>query len=87
MSHVNNIYHCDCVQPAAVESSAGSLGVMFMKSEGSWECDTCMVVNKPDASRCIACEASRPGMKRTSSEYEMTDPINTISVDFFLALV
>ena len=35
----------------------------FRKPAGSWDCDTCMLSNKPEAVKCIACEASKPGAK------------------------
>ncbi|XP_053719897.1 nuclear pore complex protein Nup153 [Synchiropus splendidus] len=37
-------------------------GDKFKKSEGSWECDTCMVTNQADASKCVACSAAKPGL-------------------------
>ena len=30
------------------------------KPSGNWECDTCMLSNKPEADKCVACEAKRP---------------------------
>ena len=36
---------------------------MFKKSSGTWECDACMVNNKSDAAKCVACEAPKPGAK------------------------
>ena len=30
---------------------------------GTWECDTCMVFNKAESSKCVACESPRPGAK------------------------
>lgn len=47
-------------------SSGGCLGLdMFKKPEGSWECEVCLVQNKPDAIKCVACESAKPG---TNSE-------------------
>lgn len=47
-------------------SSGGCLGLdMFKKPEGSWECEVCLVQNKPDATKCVACESAKPG---TNSE-------------------
>nr|XP_019598520.1 PREDICTED: nuclear pore complex protein Nup153-like [Rhinolophus sinicus] len=43
-------------------SSGGCLGLdMFKKPEGSWECEVCLVQNKPDAIKCVACESAKPG--------------------------
>ena len=33
--------------------------------EGTWECPSCMVKNKPDATQCIACETDKPGAKKS----------------------
>ena len=37
------------------------------ESKDSWSCDTCLVVNKPDASSCIACTAPKPGNVQAST--------------------
>ncbi|XP_019946267.2 nuclear pore complex protein Nup153 isoform X1 [Paralichthys olivaceus] len=34
---------------------------MFSKPVGTWDCDTCLVLNKPDAVKCVACETAKPG--------------------------
>ncbi|KAK1880280.1 Nuclear pore complex protein Nup153 [Dissostichus eleginoides] len=54
--------------PDVVESSGSSttstsagFGTMFSKSAGTWDCDTCLVLNKPDAVKCVACETAKPG--------------------------
>ncbi|KAM4835639.1 nuclear pore complex protein Nup153 isoform 2-T4 [Thomomys bottae] len=45
-------------------SSGGSLGLnKFKKPEGSWDCDVCLVQNKSDSIKCVACESAKPGMK------------------------
>uniref|UniRef100_UPI0037E99619 nuclear pore complex protein Nup153 isoform X2 n=1 Tax=Semicossyphus pulcher TaxID=241346 RepID=UPI0037E99619 len=36
-------------------------GIMFSKPAGTWDCDTCLVSNKPDAVKCVACETAKPG--------------------------
>ena len=33
----------------------------FAPAEGSWSCDTCMVSNKKDDSKCVACGSGKPG--------------------------
>ncbi|XP_041867862.1 nuclear pore complex protein Nup153 isoform X1 [Melanotaenia boesemani] len=38
-----------------------SFGTIFSKPEGTWECDTCLVRNKSDAVKCVACETAKPG--------------------------
>ncbi|NWV23572.1 NU153 protein, partial [Origma solitaria] len=45
-------------------SSGGFLDLdKFKKPEGSWECEVCMVSNKAEATKCIACESAKPGTK------------------------
>ncbi|RUS78378.1 hypothetical protein EGW08_013871 [Elysia chlorotica] len=36
---------------------------MFKKPAGTWECDVCMVQNAPSATRCVACDAPKPGLE------------------------
>nr|XP_056710786.1 nuclear pore complex protein Nup153 [Euleptes europaea] len=44
--------------------SGGFLGLdKFKKPEGSWDCETCLVQNKSDATKCVACESAKPGSK------------------------
>ncbi|XP_004693362.1 PREDICTED: nuclear pore complex protein Nup153 [Condylura cristata] len=44
--------------------SGGSLGLdMFKKPEGSWDCEVCLVQNKADSTKCVACESEKPGTK------------------------
>ncbi|XP_044191676.1 nuclear pore complex protein Nup153-like isoform X2 [Thunnus albacares] len=42
-------------------TSTTSFGTMFSKPAGTWDCDTCLVLNKPDAVKCVACETAKPG--------------------------
>ncbi|NXR66663.1 NU153 protein, partial [Rhadina sibilatrix] len=45
-------------------SSGGFLDLdKFKKPEGSWECEVCMVQNKGEATKCIACQSAKPGIK------------------------
>ena len=34
--------------------------LMLPPPSGSWECNTCMLQNKPEASRCVACATAKP---------------------------
>ncbi|XP_037749041.1 nuclear pore complex protein Nup153 isoform X2 [Chelonia mydas] len=44
--------------------SGGFLGLdKFKKPEGSWDCEICLVQNKAEATKCIACENAKPGTK------------------------
>lgn len=41
-------------------------GLAFAKQKGEWECDTCLVRNKCDATKCISCETPKPGAANIS---------------------
>ncbi|XP_068948570.1 nuclear pore complex protein Nup153 [Petaurus breviceps papuanus] len=44
--------------------SGGFLGLdKFKKPEGSWDCEMCLVQNKADDTKCVACESAKPGTK------------------------
>ncbi|XP_017376915.1 nuclear pore complex protein Nup153 [Cebus imitator] len=58
-------------------SSGGSLGLeKFKKPEGSWDCDVCLVQNKADSTKCVACESAKPG---TKSEFKGLDTSSSSS--------
>lgn len=45
-------------------SSGACLGLdNFKKPEGSWDCEECLVQNKADSTKCVACESAKPGTK------------------------
>lgn len=45
-------------------SSGGFLDLdKFKMPEGSWECEVCLVQNKAEATKCIACQSAKPGTK------------------------
>uniref|UniRef100_A0A8D0G0V8 Nuclear pore complex protein Nup153 n=1 Tax=Strix occidentalis caurina TaxID=311401 RepID=A0A8D0G0V8_STROC len=52
-----------CVTSKAVVPTAGTLGFedKFKTAPNMWDCDTCLVQNKPEATKCIACETPKPG--------------------------
>ncbi|NWY40148.1 NU153 protein, partial [Sylvia atricapilla] len=51
-----------CVSKTTVPT-AGTLGFedKFKPAPNTWDCDTCLVQNKPEATKCIACETPKPG--------------------------
>ncbi|KAJ7406282.1 nuclear pore complex protein Nup153 [Willisornis vidua] len=52
------------VSSAFSSSSGGFLDLdKFKKPEGSWECEVCLVQNKAEATKCVACENAKPGTK------------------------
>ncbi|NXI59473.1 NU153 protein, partial [Chloroceryle aenea] len=52
-----------CVTSKAAAPTTGTLGFddKFKTSPNMWDCDTCLVQNKPEATKCIACETPKPG--------------------------
>ncbi|KAJ8668176.1 hypothetical protein QAD02_009839 [Eretmocerus hayati] len=48
-------------------TTSTGFGNMFKKPEGSWTCDTCMITNKSELSKCAACETPKPGSKPAST--------------------
>ncbi|XP_039257047.2 uncharacterized protein LOC120333756 isoform X1 [Styela clava] len=49
---------------AADSTTKPSLGSLFKKAPGSWECEVCMVKNNPERKTCEACESPKPGTKK-----------------------
>nr|XP_034318384.1 nuclear pore complex protein Nup50 isoform X5 [Crassostrea gigas] len=45
-----------------------SLSTLFKPAPGSWTCDTCMIQNKGDISKCVACQTSKPGAGASNSQ-------------------
>ncbi|GAA6229991.1 nuclear pore complex protein Nup153 [Lates japonicus] len=46
---------------SSTTTTTTGFGAMFSKPAGTWDCDTCLVINKPDAVKCVACETAKPG--------------------------
>ncbi|XP_036001051.1 nuclear pore complex protein Nup153 isoform X1 [Fundulus heteroclitus] len=44
-----------------VSTGSGGFGEKFKQPEGAWECDTCLVQNKAEDTKCVACTAAKPG--------------------------
>uniref|UniRef100_H3CUV8 Nuclear pore complex protein Nup153 n=1 Tax=Tetraodon nigroviridis TaxID=99883 RepID=H3CUV8_TETNG len=42
-------------------TTTAGFAAVFTKPAGSWDCDTCLVRNKSDAVKCVACETAKPG--------------------------
>ncbi|XP_029299756.1 nuclear pore complex protein Nup153 isoform X2 [Cottoperca gobio] len=51
----------DSSSSTSTTTTSAGFGTMFSKSAGTWDCDTCLVLNKPDAVKCVACETAKPG--------------------------
>ncbi|NXP50861.1 NU153 protein, partial [Heliornis fulica] len=70
------------VASKAATPTAGTLGFedIFKTPPNTWDCDTCLVQNKPEATKCIACETPKPG---TGVMPALTLPVvtdNTVTV-------
>uniref|UniRef100_A0A8C9MEW7 Nuclear pore complex protein Nup153 n=1 Tax=Serinus canaria TaxID=9135 RepID=A0A8C9MEW7_SERCA len=52
-----------CVSSKTTVSTVGTLGFedKFKPAPNTWDCDTCLVQNKPEATKCIACDTPKPG--------------------------
>ncbi|XP_054483742.2 nuclear pore complex protein Nup153 isoform X3 [Agelaius phoeniceus] len=52
-----------CVSSKTAVPTVGTLGFedKFKQAPNMWDCDTCLVQNKPEATKCIACETPKPG--------------------------
>ncbi|XP_062425932.1 nuclear pore complex protein Nup153 isoform X3 [Rhea pennata] len=46
---------------AAPTAGALGFGDRFKTAPGTWDCDTCLIQNKPEATKCVACETPKPG--------------------------
>ncbi|CAB0029329.1 unnamed protein product [Trichogramma brassicae] len=83
---------CQTPKPGAAPASnttsmptiKSSFGDQFKKPEGTWTCDTCMVPNKPDVSKCISCETPKPGSSTSKSnlQFKCDMPANAGSFKF-----
>ncbi|NXY04582.1 NU153 protein, partial [Pteruthius melanotis] len=52
-----------CVSSKTTVPNAATLGFgdKFKPAPNTWDCDTCLVQNKPEATKCVACETPKPG--------------------------
>lgn len=54
----------DALKPATPAAPNTGFGSAFkLTGSNKWECDTCMVRNDPDKSKCVSCETPKPGAK------------------------
>ena len=61
LTSVRNIYTELINLLLGKQDAAPSLSNMFKTTAGQWTCDTCMIQNKSDATKCAACETKKPG--------------------------
>ncbi|XP_028909050.1 nuclear pore complex protein Nup153 [Ornithorhynchus anatinus] len=48
-------------KPTPPATGTVGFGDRFKPAAGTWDCDTCLVQNKPEATKCVACETPKPG--------------------------
>jgi hypothetical protein len=52
-------YLCFTAKPSELNKS-DSLFAKFKPAAGSWECEVCLVQNKSDDNKCVACQTPKP---------------------------
>ncbi|XP_059412218.1 nuclear pore complex protein Nup153 isoform X2 [Carassius carassius] len=64
---------------SSTTTTTGLLGFgdKFKKPEGSWDCDVCMVQNKAQDVKCVACQSSKPGAVATAVLTPASAPAST----------
>ncbi|XP_052583785.1 nuclear pore complex protein Nup153 isoform X2 [Peromyscus californicus insignis] len=78
----NKCVSCMSEKPGSVSASSsspasGCLGLdKFKKPEGSWDCEVCLVQNKADSAKCIACESAKPGTKSEFKGFGTSSSLN-----------
>lgn len=50
-----------------VDLVSSSWGDKFKKAPGTWTCDICMVDNKAEDNKCVACETEKPGFQASQN--------------------
>uniref|UniRef100_A0A2K6EY30 Nuclear pore complex protein Nup153 n=1 Tax=Propithecus coquereli TaxID=379532 RepID=A0A2K6EY30_PROCO len=66
---------------ATLSTSGTSFGDKFKPAVGIWDCDTCLVQNKPEAIKCVACETPKPGtgVKRVLALTVVSESAETVT--------
>lgn len=73
-SSVSTCPCCNTAKPTSVAgtgktertSTTNGFGDKFKKPEGAWNCDSCLVQNDAKSTKCIACQASKPGTAKSN---------------------
>lgn len=53
----------ETVKNDGAAKTAPSFGDQFKPPSSTWECPTCLIRNKDDVEKCVACETVKPGLK------------------------
>ncbi|XP_076669913.1 uncharacterized protein LOC143369614 isoform X3 [Andrena cerasifolii] len=87
--NVTTVDSCPCCNTAKPNSGgatktapplANGFGDQFKKPEGAWNCDACMLQNKPSDTECIACGGLKPGSKK--SDNSATNATSNLQFNF-----
>ncbi|XP_070169977.1 nuclear pore complex protein Nup153 [Polyergus mexicanus] len=54
------------------QTSTNGFGDKFKKPEGSWTCDSCLLQNDANHTKCIACQALKPGTVKSNKPASST---------------
>uniref|UniRef100_UPI00398F5AC1 nuclear pore complex protein Nup153 isoform X7 n=1 Tax=Pristiophorus japonicus TaxID=55135 RepID=UPI00398F5AC1 len=54
------------------------LADQFKKPEGVWDCSVCLVQNKAEDSKCVACQSAKPGILSVASNIPSSTPTGGI---------
>lgn len=54
-------------------AAASNVFMKFTQPEGAWECPTCMVSNKVDCLKCVACSETKPGSNSATESVPADD--------------
>uniref|UniRef100_A0A8C5CV65 RAN binding protein 2 n=1 Tax=Gadus morhua TaxID=8049 RepID=A0A8C5CV65_GADMO len=59
-----------------------SLGAMFAKKVGEWDCDTCLVRNNASVSQCLSCQTANPNQSTSGPGTSIGISSSTFSFSF-----
>ncbi|KAH8258913.1 hypothetical protein KR038_003128, partial [Drosophila bunnanda] len=80
---------CETAKPAAASKTApaaskaapaATLFEQFKKSNKEWDCDVCMVRNKVESSKCVACETPKPGAAKAAAQAAPSSPAPIVPI-------
>ncbi|XP_041039769.1 nuclear pore complex protein Nup153 isoform X2 [Carcharodon carcharias] len=67
-------------EPNTSSSTSVGLGLadQFKKPEGVWDCAVCLLQNKAEDSKCVACQSTKPGVSSVVANISATTPTEGI---------
>ncbi|XP_017466389.1 PREDICTED: nuclear pore complex protein Nup153-like isoform X4 [Rhagoletis zephyria] len=70
------------VLATAIASGSSNFGTQFKKSSDQWDCDVCMIRNKQQVDKCVACETPRKGATPSTDLAESNGKSNSFGEAF-----